>query len=809
MSRKALLFLVFLFFVTTLYAQQRSAEDALELASRFLKVPTSRLDAVSSQPAAARGTQTAGMGVPQGYYIINDTVGNRFIIVSADERMHTILGYSDCGTFVAEQAPDGLQDLLKSYDNTYAWLADNVTMTAARQKVTYTEVSPLLKTTWGQGQTELPYNLLCPDDPYGSGNKCKTGCVATVMAQVMNYYRYPAQGLGEHSYTPNGFAAPLALDFSSIQFDWNNMPEVELEWNSSNQTQINAVAQLMYACGVAVEMNYGIGGSNAIEGNIPYALINYFGYNPNMLVLKRDKLTSAEWNTIIQEELQAQRPVIYSGQGPQGGHEFIIDGCNEDGYHVNWGWYGVCNGYFQLDGMDTGDQETFNDQQYMITGICPEKTGKPGDVFLTDGFYMTYQDVAVGETCYQIGIYRITCNSTKTNYYKENQASINATACVALYDTDWNFVRELAASVSRSYYFYVYWKTDPTFSFTLDSETFRDGTTYYVVPCVRNDDDQTYTPLYTRYGRTNYYIATTKEGRVSFKLKPVDQVPGATGSGTLEDPYNIAAVLNLARNSYNGLNSKTSQNIYVRGKVSDYSTWYRYNLCSDDTQDVLVLNDCRYIDGTSWIEGDPEIKEGDDMLVCCSVYCEDGMTVTISDAYVVLHNGSKERGRGTQYNPYSVSEARTLCQEYYDYAGNNNRFSCVRGYVVSIEEVSTKYGNCSFHLAETRGATTDLLKVYRAYAPTTITSVDYLKVGDEVIVEGYLLTEQQRTVCLMRDKSQRTGCRIIEINPTATAIRDIRTDAGGTDSWYDLQGRHVMNPKKGHLYLFKGKKVVK
>lgn len=807
------LFFVTFFLVSSLYAQKRSAQDAITVASQFLKVSEDNLEAVSTQQSRSRGNKVSADKITRGYYVVNNDSGNCFVIVSADERMITVLGFSREGVFQEDKVPEGLLDLLDSYDVVYAQLAEGAQGECARRQVSYPDVSPLIKTEWGQGQAELPYNAQCPLDPAGSGKRCLTGCVATAMAQVMNYYKYPNQCSGEHSYTLNGFEEPQSINFSSVQFDWANMPSKELEWNGTNSSQINAVSQLMHVCGVAVEASYGVGGTSAIEGNIPYAFINYFGYNPNMQLLSRKYASTSEWHALIQQELRQQRPVIYSGQGYDG-HQFILDGCNDNGYHVNWGWNGYCNGYFQLDAMEYSDQYnsfSYNDSQSMIIGISPYEMGKREDVFTSDGFYMTNKEVAVGETCYQAGVYSVSCYSSKTNSYYENPATIDATTCLALYDTEGTFIRELDSSVSRNYRNSSYWKTSPTFSFLVDAETFREGTKYHIVPCVRNDADNVYSPIYTMYGRSNYYIAETKNGIVRFSLVPAEQLLGATGSGTREDPYNVAGFLNMARNLYNVSSSVFARDVYVRGKVTDYIRWYEYSLYSEgDKDNTIYFKSCFYIDNTSWVEGDPEIKDEDELLICCSVSCPDGMAVSVSEAYVVLHNGAKTRGRGTQYNPYNVAEARERCQEYYDYAGNNNKFSYVRGYVVTIEEISTKFSNCSFHIADTKGATSDLLKVYRAYAPTTITSNDYLKVGDEVIVKGYLLTSDQRTVCVMRDKSQKTGCEIIEINPTTTAIRNIRDEEGPADArWYDLQGRHVLYPIKGRLYIRNGKKVIR
>ena len=206
-------------------------------------------------------------------------------------------------------------------------------------------VEPLISTQWDQ---DAPYNELCP---IIDGEHVWAGCVATAMAQLMNYYEWPQQGIGSHTYTcidPYGWELTLSADFGSTTYDWDNMADI---YDGSNsQAETSAVATLTYHCGVAVEMNYGPYGSGASSYAVPEALVNYFGYARDIEYRNRKLYSYSEWLSMLKAEIDALRPVYYSAHSETGGgHAFLIDGYNTDGYfHVNWGWGGLSDGYYQI-----------------------------------------------------------------------------------------------------------------------------------------------------------------------------------------------------------------------------------------------------------------------------------------------------------------------------------------------------------------------------------------------------------------------------------------------------------------------------
>ena len=327
------------------------------------------------------------------YYIFNQGTNRGFVIVSADDRLPALLGYSDKGTFSESNAPENFKWWISEYARQIEWYltegyklenipgngekVSKAPLYSKPERESRTAIPPLLPTTWDQGD---PYNLNCPEI---GGERTVTGCVATSQAQVMRYHKWPeGPGTGSHSYTWN--SKTLSYDFSANTFDWENM--LDAYGNVSATTaQKNAIANLMYACGVSVNMSYNVssaGGSGAYSLLQPYALKEYFGYDSKASFIMREYMSAAKWSDAIYHELQQKRPVLYSGSGTNGGHSFVCDGYQGDEYfHFNWGWEGSSDGYFLLDALNPGSLGIgggaggFNSNQGITIGI-----GKPGTV---------------------------------------------------------------------------------------------------------------------------------------------------------------------------------------------------------------------------------------------------------------------------------------------------------------------------------------------------------------------------------------------------------------------------------------------
>ncbi|MDE6198495.1 MAG: C10 family peptidase [Muribaculaceae bacterium] len=304
-------------------------------------------------------------------YLFDRGNGAGYLIVSADDEVVPLLGYSDAGCIDVADMPDGLRYWLGYYAAEIENVRTSGTVSAlAATSPERRAIAPMLTTRWNQS---APYNNMCPT--VGS-NRCVTGCVATALAQVMKYHNWPAKGRGSNSYTWNN--TTLSLDFSTVTYDWANM--LDEYGSTATATQNAAVANLMYSCGIAVNMSYGTGASGAVSKYCGSALVDYFNYDASLRYLERDFYTISDWEDEVYNSLASGCPVLYGGQSATGGHEFVCDGYSSDGYfHFNWGWGGMSDGYFRLTALNPGAQGIggagsgagYNFGQDIIVGIKP------------------------------------------------------------------------------------------------------------------------------------------------------------------------------------------------------------------------------------------------------------------------------------------------------------------------------------------------------------------------------------------------------------------------------------------------------
>lgn len=331
------------------------------------------------------------------YYIFNNE-GGGFVIVAGDDCATPILGYSAEGSIDPNDLPIQLEELLNAYAEEIQLAVENndqptdsiqalwdAYYRAPQSQNATAAVSALITTSWDQYPR---YNNKCPSDASLSslGGHPTTGCVATAMAQIMKYWEYPKKGYGSKSYRSERYGT-LSADFGSTAYDWDNMP-LKLS-SSTSSTQNNAVATLMYHCGVAVSMNYnsdGRGSSGAYVVDIGYgqasaegALTAYFGYATTVTGKKYDQsTTSAQWTNMLKTELNNKMPVLYAGYNPNGGgHAFICDGYDSNNkFHFNWGWGGSANGYFSLTAL-TPSSHNYSAGQQAVIGIKPKDGSSP------------------------------------------------------------------------------------------------------------------------------------------------------------------------------------------------------------------------------------------------------------------------------------------------------------------------------------------------------------------------------------------------------------------------------------------------
>lgn len=306
-------------------------------------------------------------------YVFTDRGSRSFMALSANKSAYPLLAWSFESGFMTKKN-EGMKDYFRlaalqieetqkldlvsdaTIDNAWSNMEKSGTPRGDNSK----NLSPLLSTTWDQG---CYYNGMAPAHTSGPCGRCYAGCVATAMAQVMKYHNYPPSGIGSHSYGTMGYGL-LSANFANTTYHWDSMP------NAINDSNFH-IAQLLFHCGVSVEMSYAPDGSGAFTADAREAYVNYFNYAPYATYSERGAVGDTEWGQILMYELDCSRPILYHGYGTDGGHAFVCDGY--DGpthFHFNWGWSGYGNGYYYVNNLNPGGSG-FSDGQGIVFMIEP------------------------------------------------------------------------------------------------------------------------------------------------------------------------------------------------------------------------------------------------------------------------------------------------------------------------------------------------------------------------------------------------------------------------------------------------------
>ena len=360
--------------VSSVQAAEVSAERAKEIAQQWFDHLASE-DSLSSTTFGEEKLPTP-MHLGRLYVVSFESGG--FVIVPDDDHTRPVLGYSRSATTPDPSLHPAVAGWLLGYSEFIERAAKReVTPEIQQQWQQFEErelpsrrdfdaVAPLVSTTWNQ---DWPYNELCPLDsraPYYAGGHAFAGCTATAMAQVMKYYNYPSQGVGAYGYTPqdNPQYGEQTANFGGTTYQWSSMP------NSISLSNLS-VATLIYHCGVSVDMDYGPDGSGASTWDAMNSLVTYFKYSNSIQEFSKSQFSVTDWNDLLKNELNNNRPMIYSGRN-QYGHSFVCDGYQyNDYFHMNWGWGGHYDGYFSLDDL-TPDDDDFSYYQQAVVHILPE-----------------------------------------------------------------------------------------------------------------------------------------------------------------------------------------------------------------------------------------------------------------------------------------------------------------------------------------------------------------------------------------------------------------------------------------------------
>lgn len=372
--------LAFFLFPASLFSEEVSLEKARQIAETFfgsrpLTRTSSSVDLKMVWDGGSR--QTKGPADAPTFYVFDNASGPGFVIVAGDDLAKSVLGYSFENEFVVEGMPenvkawmDGLEEAVTLARNNPS--AFNVPTSSAVGNV-------VLKHETAKWNQSAPYNNLCPFD---GGSRSVTGCVATAVAIVMRYHKWPESGEGTiPAYTTSSKGISVSAIELGYEYDWDNMPLTYPQYGYSD-AQAQAVARLMADCGAMLTMDYSADASGTACELIPGALDSFMKYDGSIGAYSRAFYTDEEWHAMMRQELADNGPVIYSGNDGSVGHAFVLDGYTDQGYYsLNWGWGSYCDGYYTLDALNPsgqgigGSYDGYNLSQNAILNVKKEEGG--------------------------------------------------------------------------------------------------------------------------------------------------------------------------------------------------------------------------------------------------------------------------------------------------------------------------------------------------------------------------------------------------------------------------------------------------
>jgi len=383
------LFVTLMLFTSSSIARPISAKEAKQCAQNWMYLHgVKNLTSLNVFSSGKKTDSNIKWQPHNDFYIVNFEPKG-FVVVAQDDVAYPILFYSYDKKYTGENLPPQFIEMMKIFANdihaavsnqlnpyehtVQQWKtlkSENISQLLQPTDYNDNDVSPLISATWSQGTY---YNNYCPSDSAGPDGHVVVGCVAVAMAQIMNYHQHPAQGTGSHSYNHSTYGT-LSANFGATTYNWSSMPNSLSGYN-------NDVAQLLYHCGVSVEMDYGPSGSGASSSDVPDALKQYFGYASSASYVARSSYSESAWTALLRTELDAGRPLYYRSPG----HAFNCDGYQgTDHFHFNWGWGGTYNGYYYLNDLTPGSHD-YNNNQYSIIGITPAGGGSSLEILKLKG----------------------------------------------------------------------------------------------------------------------------------------------------------------------------------------------------------------------------------------------------------------------------------------------------------------------------------------------------------------------------------------------------------------------------------------
>lgn len=363
--KRSFFFAVILFAsMLSAFAENVSVQTAQTAAQSFLNAKMGNAQQISLVDFAERAD------FPNLYVFGNDRC---FVIIAGDDAVNPVLGYSAESGFANAEMPDEIKSWLSRYEEAISDVSELQVESSDDVRSEWNQlldgrglepklrsfVKPLIKTKWSHKKT--PFNDLCPADTAGPGGHARGGCGSGAMSQLMNYWEHPVRGVGSFSYSPAQLNhqhpeyGVQSANFGETIYDWDNMKNVYA--NGYTETEALAVATLIYHCAVSLQMNFGPGNSYSNPSRMATALKTYFDYSQSTNYQLKSDHTDAEWKTMLRNDLDLGRPVVYRGRDEtdEMGHLFICDGYDENDYfHFNFDWAGSYDGYYLIGAIYVG-----------------------------------------------------------------------------------------------------------------------------------------------------------------------------------------------------------------------------------------------------------------------------------------------------------------------------------------------------------------------------------------------------------------------------------------------------------------------
>ena len=713
---------------------------------------------------------TKGAGAEPAYYVFNaEREEKGFVIIAGSDLKGDVLAYSENGSFAAGDMPAAVADWLLGYEEQARLIREGRASVYQTQAI-QAEVTPLISTRWSQ---DRPYNSLLPEFTYGGQHiRCSTGCVATAMAQILKYWSVAKPTTDIPSYTTQQLGVTMAA-LPATTFNYDLMEDTY----SMQATGASAdeVARLMLYCGQAAQMNYYQ--TSVAETSGEY-LAKYFGFNSNYMDVRRDAYSCQAWDDLIYGELQAGRPVIYSGaKYTNSGHSFVVDGYRDGLYHVNWGWGGLYDGYYKLseanpdgsDGIGAGaGSGGYTFRQIAVIGIQPEQSSPAATATL-----MTTERLTTGQTTYtrpsSASDYTVRVTFTVQN---RTGGNLNCQTGLGVY-RDGLLVKAFQYSTND-------FDNNSGFMDHAQDVTFGAGETsgqYLVKAICRRSADE---PWQENIGSDRYYIEFNFNGLTATSTPPVERslsVNQVTFDGPLTATREATARVSVTNH---GIYYNTIY-LNVDGVRQTGSVAYIDQYATDDvllhfTPATAGQHELAITDGeaTLW-SGTVTIAER-----------RDPMLVMVGSATLDNLDGSQLRGTTARM---TVRLRNNDTQAFDDEV-------VFRLFVVD-SEVNGQY---SGHLMDTKHIDT---VIGAGETQAVEVTFDDLTVGNIYWIRPHVYRASDNTIL------QFSSSGVFTVIDDPSGVEAITVSAlPGSDKVYDLQGRRVGHPVKKGVYVVNGRKVV-